>query len=117
MGSTPTNAVESNGSTALPTNLRPRDVLRTEELSLRSPHPPHLEKENEAYRLLARCLARKPDEVLQALSDQALLLCGGGSSGVSLLEEQPEGTIFRWVALSGACASHVGGSTPRDFSP
>ena len=105
-------------STAAVSSLRPEDVLATEELNRRAPHTPRYPEENEAYRLLARCLACRPEEMLQALSDQALLLCQAGSSGVSVLEGQPDGaTIFRWVALSGACASYIGGSTPRDFSP
>jgi hypothetical protein len=37
---------------------------------------------------------------------------------VSLLEPRAEGgQQFRWVALAGCLAAHVGGTTPRDFSP
>jgi len=118
MSSAPPNPVRDDRSADSRNALRPHDVLCTEELSRRVPRSPRLREENEAYRLLARSLARRPEEMLNALADEALRLCQGGSAGVSLLEDQPDGTtIFRWVALSGACASYAGGSTPRNFSP
>ena len=118
MSSAPPNPVRDDRNVDSSIALRPHDVLCTEKLSRRVPRPPRLREENEAYRLLARSLARQPEEMLKVLSDEALRLCRGGSAGVSLLEHQPNGTtIFRWVALSGACAPYIGGSTPRDFSP
>jgi len=52
----------------------------------------------------------------------AVELCGGGAdtstAGVSLVEPAPDGgEQFRWIALTGCLAAHVGGTTPRNFSP
>jgi RNA polymerase sigma factor (sigma-70 family) len=44
-------------------------------------------------------------------------LCNAGSAGVSVLEPDHTGDIFRWQALSGEIEDHQGGSTPRDWSP
>ncbi len=78
--------------------------------------------ENRALHKLASCVSEEPHAVLQSLLSLALELCGGGAdsstSGVSLLETAADGTQqFRWVALAGRLADHVGGTTPRDFSP
>jgi signal transduction histidine kinase len=94
------------------------DVLITPLLWSRSPSPPRSSEQSKAFIELARQLARDPKRILQTLVDEAVGLCNAGSAGVSLLEDQPDGTVlFRWVALAGACAPFVGGSTPRDFSP
>ena len=34
-----------------------------------------------------------------------------------MLEDGPDGEIFRWHALAGKLAAYAGGTTPRDFSP
>ncbi len=78
--------------------------------------------ENRALHRLADCAGEEPHAVLQALLSLALELCGGGAnastSGISMLEVMPDGTEqFRWVALAGKLADHIGGTTPRGFSP
>ena len=79
-------------------------------------------RENLGLRRIAQYAGDEPYAVLQGLLNAALELCGGGAhtstAGVSLLEAVPEGgQQFRWVALAGCLAAHVGGTTPRDFSP
>ncbi|MDP9278361.1 MAG: hypothetical protein M3P00_03000 [Gemmatimonadota bacterium] len=79
-------------------------------------------RENLGLRQIADNAGDEPYAVLQGLLNAALELCGGGAhtstAGVSLLEPTPEGgQQFRWVALAGCLAAHVGGTTPRDFSP
>lgn len=94
------------------------DVLITEELSRRSPRQPNLQAENQAMRSLVWQLAHEPDQMLQRLVDSAQELCNAGTAGVSLIETQPSGEeVFRWGALAGALASHVGGCVSRHFSP
>lgn len=75
-------------------------------------------KENAAYLTIAMRLEADGPAILQTLSDAALSLCDAGTSGVSILERQLDGSeLFRWTVLSGRLAGHVNGSTPRDFSP
>lgn len=83
---------------------------------------PNPERENLGLRRIAENAGDEPYAVLQGLLNAALELCGGGAqtstAGVSLLEPSPEGgQQFRWVALAGCLAAHVGGTTPRNFSP
>ena len=79
-------------------------------------------RESLALRRIAAHTGEEPYAILQGLLSAAIELCGGGpdtsTAGVSLLEPAPEGgEQFRWVALAGCLAAHVGGTTPRNFSP
>ena len=79
-------------------------------------------RESIALRRIAATTGEEPYAVLQGLLSAAVELCGGGAdtstAGVSMLEPAPDGgEQFRWVALAGCLASHVGGTTPRNFSP
>ena len=95
------------------------DVLATDELTRRPVRPPNFEAENAALHALARQIADDGNSLLDSLVDVALdLCCRDGTAGVSLLERTTSGDdVFRWVALAGQLAAHVGGATPRDFSP
>jgi PAS domain S-box-containing protein len=95
------------------------DVLVTDELIRRPVRPPNFEAENAALHALARQMADDGNSLLDSLVDVALdLCCPDGTAGVSLLERTTSGDdVFRWVALAGQMAAHVGGATPRDFSP
>ncbi|HEX2224397.1 MAG TPA: GAF domain-containing sensor histidine kinase [Thermoanaerobaculia bacterium] len=92
-------------------------VLLTRELGRRRPRKPDHAAENRALVALAREMANQPRNLLQKLVDIAVDLCRAGSAGISLLRPGPEGEIFRWEAMAGVYAPHVGGTTPRDFSP
>ena len=79
-------------------------------------------RESIALRRIAATTGEEPYAVLQGLLSAAVELCGGGAhtstAGVSMIEPAPDGgEQFQWVALAGCLASHVGGTTPRDFSP
>ena len=58
-----------------------------------------------------------PKNVLQVLTDVAVEVGQAESAGISILETDETGTHFRWRAISGVYAEHLGGMTPRDFSP
>ncbi|HMB95640.1 MAG TPA: PAS domain S-box protein [Tepidisphaeraceae bacterium] len=90
-------------------------ILITNQLRSRSAPAADLQAENIALHALADAMASGPEKSLQALVDSALNLCRAGSAGVSILDEQAD--IFRWVAMSGAYAGYVGGTTPAKFSP
>lgn len=94
------------------------DVLATGELGHRPVRRADFPAEIAALHALAQRLADQPDTMLDRLLQMALQLCHAGTAGLSLLETGPAGeSVFRWAAMAGALASHVGGSTPRDFSP
>lgn len=92
-----------------------QDVLITEELARRPTRRRDPEAENRALHRLARELADRPAAALDSLVVIALDLCAADSAGVSLLDTTAEGQeVFRWVAVAGKLAPHVGCVTPRD---
>ncbi|QEL17570.1 ATP-binding protein [Limnoglobus roseus] len=90
-------------------------VLTTPDLARRTPRPPDHAAEARALTELAKTLAEKPRALLQRLAELAMDLCGADSAGVSILE--PAGDAFRWHAIAGAFAPHLGGTIARDASP
>lgn len=94
------------------------EILITEALAVRSTRRPDHGAENRCLNELARTMVERPAGMYQHFVELALELCAAGSAGISLLEVTEGGdTIFRWAALAGAFAPHLGGHTPRDFSP
>lgn|GEM_PF-2123160 len=93
------------------------DVLRTAELSRRDPRPPDHAAEAAAFASLSRTLAEAPETVLHRLTDVCIELCNAHSAGISILQQEEAGCVFRWYSISGAFAQHAGGMTPRDFGP
>ena len=99
-------------------STRLEDILITPELRLRPQRMPNRDEENIALRNLAKVMATAPNEVPDTLLQLALKLCRAGTAGLSLLEPGASGEeVFRWTNLAGALSSHLGGSTPRKFSP
>jgi signal transduction histidine kinase len=92
-------------------------VVSTEQLWLRATRSPDLQAENAALLDLARTLANAPQTILQRLVETALRLCDADSAGISIQESEKGQEIFRWHALTGQLASHLGETTPRHFSP
>ena len=92
-------------------------VLATGELNRRRSRQPDYQAENQALAALAQELANSPSNILQKLVETALQLCRAHSAGISLLEEEGEGRIFRWHAIAGQWAPYVWGTTPREYSP
>jgi len=104
--------------TAVADGLAPEDVLATEEMLARPRKAADLAAEVAAFRELSALMAVDPARVVQRFLELALVLCGAGSSGLSVLAEDGRGEpVFRWDALAGAFAPYVGGTTPRRFSP
>jgi signal transduction histidine kinase len=99
-------------------------VITTEELRRRPFRPPDHEAESRALadimQVLAETVGAGEDGVtrmLQTLVERALRLCRASSAGVSILEEQRAGDVFRWRAVAGEWARFIGGSMPRASSP
>ena len=90
-------------------------VLATTELDLRPSHPPDYQVENRALVALGRALANSPNTILQTLTDTTLEVLGSESAGLSLVTD--DGRRFYWPAIAGVWQPHIGGGTPRDFSP
>lgn len=90
-------------------------IIFTAVLTARPNRAPNHAAENDGLIALAEKLAASPDDVLQKLTETALILCHAQTAGISLL--QSDGERFYWPALAGVWASHVGGSMPRLFSP
>ena len=98
--------------------LRPEDVLATEAMLARPRKAPDLAAEVAAFREVTALIAADPARAVRRFLELALVLCGAGSSGLSVLAEDGRGEpVFRWDALAGAFAPYVGGTTPRRFSP
>jgi signal transduction histidine kinase len=87
----------------------------TDELSRRPARPPDYAAENRALVALVEAMTAAPDDILQYLAETALDLCRADSAGLSLLDT--ERRRFRWAAVAGRWANHLGGGTPRDFGP
>ena len=88
-------------------------VIATDELFRRPSRLPDCEAENRALVALAQALSDSPTGILQKLVDASLALCRGHSAGISLLDEQEGRQVFRWPAVAGQWASHVGGLASR----
>jgi GAF domain-containing protein len=94
------------------------DVLITSRLRLRNTRSPDLRRENAAFHLLVRSLSAPPEQILANLLNAAISLCDAGSAGISTFDHDESGNeVFRWIALKGAYEQHIGGSSPRNFSP
>ena len=92
-------------------------VLITAELARRPAREPNYDAENAALATLAEQLTGPPAGVLQKVAELVMELCRSDSAGVSILEADGAREIFRWHAVAGGFAAHLGGSLPRDGSP
>ena len=90
-------------------------VISTPDLSRRPTRPPDYASENRALGALLEAMTASPDDILQKLAETALDLCRAHSAGFSLLDGERK--RFRWAAIAGVWASHLGGGTPRNFGP
>jgi signal transduction histidine kinase len=94
------------------------EILVNGDLCSRPLRMPDLESESKALRTLAREMANSPKQMPDTLLQLAVELCHAGTAGLSLIETLPAGEqIFRWTNLAGKLKDHVGGFTPRNFSP
>ena len=124
--------MRANSTSSIDSEVRPQRAPRakTAEIAIADGPSPAVEagaesagtRESIALHRIAATTGEEPYAVLQGLLSAAVELCGGGAhtstAGVSMLEPAPDGgEQFRWVALAGCLASHIGGTTPRNFSP
>ena len=79
-------------------------VLCTDALEHRARRDADHSAENSTLNELMDVLVDRPDEILQALVDAALRLCGAGSAGISVLESGADGPHFVWRAIAGRWA-------------
>jgi signal transduction histidine kinase len=93
------------------------DIFITHDLDRRPRRLPDYQAENRGLVELARGLAQAPESILQRVTEMARELCHAETAGISLIEQYEGHAVFRWRALAGVFASHLGGMTPRDFSP
>jgi PAS domain S-box-containing protein len=93
------------------------DVLITDDLAHRPGRPPNYTVENRALVRLAEALADSPQTILQELVETALEVCLADSAGMSILERGGAADIFRWHAIAGPFATHLGEGMPRGASP
>ena len=92
-----------------------QSVIATAELGRRASRAPDYAAESGILASLVQGMAHSPELILESLAQAALTSCRAGSAGISLIEE--DGTQFRWRALKGELAPHLGDTTPRAFSP
>jgi PAS domain S-box-containing protein len=91
-------------------------IVCTEELHLRPQRPPDFEKESRALVALVTALSDSASTIFQTLAETILDVTQCDSAGLSLLTPDG-GKRFYWPAIAGLWAPHVGGGTPRNFSP
>jgi signal transduction histidine kinase len=96
----------------------PEEILVTYKLQSRRGRKQNFRDESIALRDLAKVMANSPSRLIDKLLETSLELCSAGTAGLSLLETTPEGEqIFRCTNLAEALPEHIGGTTPRNFSP
>jgi two-component sensor histidine kinase len=95
----------------------PSNLLITDQLLTRPAHRPDLQAEIDAFRELSMVLAFEPGRGIQRFVEIALELCKAGSAGFSELHLDGTEPLFRWAALAGKFAPHIGGTMLRDASP
>jgi hypothetical protein len=80
---------------------------------------PDAQHEIEVLRSLVReVLTQHASRIHRSLVDAAMDLCKPESAGLSLLEQNGDGSkVFRWTAPVGKMRRFEGGTTPADFSP
>jgi signal transduction histidine kinase len=91
--------------------------VTTDRLVQRPARSPDYAAENRALTELVHALDAAPETVFQKLVDTALSLCDAGTAGLSLIDEDETGPVFRWPALAGKHSEFVGSTMPRHVSP
>ena len=97
--------------------FRLKDIIINSELLDRPPRAPNYEAENQALLALVQSLAKTPNMILQRLAETALQLCRADTAGISLLEQQDGGEVFRWEAVTGVFSNRLHARMPRYASP
>lgn len=107
------NASSSPSSAAFYLDAVITDVLMDRPLKRWDP-----QKETHALQDLAQQMVERPDSFLPYLVQLTMRVTEACSAGISLHEPKaPEGDVFRWHYLTGACSPFTGNATPRHASP
>ncbi|MGH9682547.1 MAG: RNA polymerase sigma factor [Candidatus Acidiferrales bacterium] len=94
------------------------DILITGQLLSRVCRQRNPQQEKDAVHALAQVAAATPQSLIDSFLQLGIDLCNAGTAGLSLLETNSQGEkVFRWTNLAGKLGKHVGGTTPRNFSP
>lgn len=93
------------------------EILITDRLYSRPPKRKDPQQEQAAFARIAGRGPVRPKAMLDELVNVAVEICEAGSSGLSVLYRCDGEAQLRWDAMAGVYAPHVGGTTPRDFSP
>jgi len=94
------------------------DVLITKQLLSRVCRERSSQQQMDSLHTLAKVFTASPERLIDSFLQIAIDLCGAGTAGLSLLETNSESPqVFRWTNLAGRLGNHVGGTTPRNFSP
>jgi hypothetical protein len=93
-------------------------VVSTQQLKSRPSRPRNDAAIHAAVLRLTKRMAESPNEVLQMLAEEALVLCKAHTVGISVIEKNDDGAaVFKWRGLTGKLAYGKGLTMPRRPSP
>lgn len=99
-------------------NVLLSDVTITGQFVASPSRRPNFQRENEAFKTVAKCFVKAPETVLNVLVELAVDLCEAGTAGISLEEIDSNGKrVFRCVAIAGELKEMPGDATHHDLSP
>jgi two-component sensor histidine kinase len=108
---------EVTGVVQLVADKASSSVYISHALASRSAGRTDAHAEKRALHSLAATMAERPAALLPQFVEQAMILTGGVSAGLSLYEPEPAPGVFRWRCLQGLLAPFENATTPRDDSP
>ncbi len=94
-----------------------QEILITDQLAMRPLRPSNAAAQLEALKAVGREVASPPTRLFSVMVQHAITLCNTGSAGLSLLHPEDNEQYFHWDVLAGLLSDHLGGTTPRHFSP
>lgn len=106
-----------NGASVSKCHNQLQDILITDQLALRPLRRPDPAAQLQALTAIGKEVTAPPKQLFSVVVQHAITLCETGSAGLSLLHTEDKGLFFHWDALAGVLRDHVGGTTPRHFSP
>jgi hypothetical protein len=114
---TPSCVSSTNGNHTrdCPTGLQ--EILITDELAMRPLRRSDTAAQLEALKAVGKEVTGSAQQLFTVVVEHAITLCDTGSAGLSLLHLDDNEQYFHWDAIAGVLSEHVGGTTPRHFSP
>jgi hypothetical protein len=111
------NAPHANGVITGQNQNCLQEILITDQLSARPLRQADEGAQLEALAAIGKEITASAKQLFSVVVQRAIILCRTGSAGLSLLHSEDHGQFFHWDALAGMLADHIGGTTPRHFSP